>query len=172
MKVPFLPCKIVLAMGLSAVLFASMSPLASAQDQPTTDENSTVTYPASFFEQYQPYSVNDMLIRIPGINLALGGGGLGNSGGNRRGLGAGGDQVLINGRRIAGKGNEGNQQLTRIPASEVEYIEIIRGTSGDLDVRGGTQVVNVVLKEAESNTSYAYELNVDHYHDGKYQLGG
>ena len=172
MKVPFLPCKIVLAMGLSAVLLASMSPLASAQDQPTTDENSTVTYPASFFEQYQPYSVNDMLIRIPGINLALGGGGLGNSGGNRRGLGAGGDQVLINGRRIAGKGNEGNQQLTRIPASEVEYIEIIRGTSGDLDVRGGTQVVNVVLKEAESNTSYAYELNVDHYHDGKYQLGG
>ena len=172
MKGPSLPCKIVLALGLSAVLFATTSPLASAQDQPTTDENSTVTYPASFFEQYQPYSVNDMLIRIPGINLALGGGGPGNSGGNRRGLGAGGDQVLINGRRIAGKGNEGNQQLTRIPASEVEYIEIIRGTSGDLDVRGGTQVVNVVLKEAESNTSYAYELNIDHYHDGKYQPGG
>lgn len=140
------------------------------QIEPSIDENSTVTYPASFFDQYQPYSVNDMLIRIPGINSALGGNG--SRGGNRRGLGAGGDQVLINGRRIAGKGNEGSQQLSRIPASEVEYIEIIRGTSGDLDVRGGTQIVNIVLVEAESSTSYAYEVNVDHYHDGKYQPGG
>jgi outer membrane receptor for ferrienterochelin and colicin len=171
-KVPFLPPKYPLAIGFAGLLLASSMQLASAQDQPTTDDDSTVTYPASFFAQYQPYSVNDMLIRIPGINLALGGGGAGGLSGNRRGLGAGGDQVLINGRRIAGKGNEGNQQLSRIPASEVQYIEIIRGTSGDLDVRGGTQVINIVLLEAESSTSYAYELNMDHYQDGKYQPGG
>jgi len=162
-----------LAIGFSSLLLASSIQLAAAQNQPTTDDDSTVTYPASFFAQYQPYSVNDMLIRIPGINLALGGGGgAGALDGNRRGLGAGGDQVLINGRRIAGKGNEGNQQLSRIPATEVQYIEIIRGTSGDLDVRGGTQVINIVLLEAESSTSYAYEINVDHYQDGKYQPGG
>ena len=115
-----------------------------------TIEDSTVTYSAEFFAQFQPYSVNDMLQRIPGINLARGGGstrgGPGSSqGGNRRGLGAGGDQVLINGRRIAGKENEGSSQLSRIPAREVDYIEIIRGTSGDLDVRGGTQVINLSL---------------------------
>ena len=81
-------------------------------------------------------------------------------------------RVLINGRRIAGKGNEGNQQLSRIPATDVQYIEIIRGTSGDLDVRGGSQVINIVLLEAESSTSYAYEINLDNYHDGKYQPGG
>jgi hypothetical protein len=79
--------------------------------------------------------------------------------------------VLINGRRIAGKGNEGNAQLSRIPATEVEYIEIIRGTSGDLDVRGGNQVINVVLQQAQSSASYAYEINADHYHDGKIQPG-
>jgi len=172
-KIRFLPRKRALAACVSSLLLASHIQLATAQDQPTTDENATVTYPASFFEQYQPYSVNDMLLRIPGISLALGeGGGVGGANGNRRGLGAGGDQVLINGRRIAGKGNEGNQQLSRIPATDVEYIEIIRGTSGDLDVRGGTQVINVVLFEAEFSTSYAYEINVDQYHDGKYQPGG
>lgn len=172
-KLPFLPRRSILTMCISSILLVGHIQLATAQDQPTTDENATVTYPASFFEQYQPYSVNDMLVRIPGINLALGGGGgAGGADGNRRGLGAGGDQVLINGRRIAGKGNEGNQQLSRIPASDVEYIEIIRGTSGDLDVRGGTQVINVVLFEAESSVSYAYEINMDHYHDGKYQPGG
>jgi outer membrane receptor protein involved in Fe transport len=172
-KVPFLLRKYALVASVSSLLLVSHIQLAVAQDQPTTDENATVTYPASFFEQYQPYSVNDMLVRIPGINLARGGGGgAGGSDGNRRGLGAGGDQVLINGRRIAGKGNEGNQQLSRIPATDVQYIEIIRGTSGDLDVRGGTQVINIVLLEAESSTSYAYEINLDNYHDGKYQPGG
>lgn len=171
-KVHFLSRKTPLVLGFTGLLLASSIHSAVAQDQPTTDDGSTVTYPASFFAEFQPYSVNDMLVRIPGINLALGGGGAGGAGGNRRGLGAGGDQVLINGRRIAGKGNEGNQQLSRIPASEVQYIEIIRGTSGDLDVRGGTQVVNIVLQESESSVSYAYELNMDHYQDGKYQPGG
>lgn len=160
-----------LAIGLASALLAVQSQSAFAQ-APSTSDDATVTYPAEFFAQFQPFSVNDMLQRIPGINLALGGGG-GSSrggpgssgGGNRRGLGAGGDQVLINGRRIAGKGNEGNAQLSRIPATEVQYIEIIRGTSGDLDVRGGNQVINIVLTEAQASTSYAYEVNVDHYHD-------
>ncbi|MFN3165245.1 MAG: TonB-dependent receptor plug domain-containing protein, partial [Pseudohongiellaceae bacterium] len=147
-----------LAVSLSTALLAGYSALAIGQVdpdqvQPTTDDDSTVTYPASYFDQYRPYSVNDMLARIPGIDVARGGGGAqggpGSSGGsNRRGLGAGGDQILINGRRITGKGNEGNSQLSRIPAGEVQYIEIIRGTSGDLDVRGGNQVINVVLLEA------------------------
>ena len=142
-----------------------------------TIEDSTVTYPAEFFAQFQPYSVNDMLQRIPGINLARGGGstrgGPGSSqGGNRRGLGAGGDQVLINGRRIAGKENEGSSQLSRIPAREVDYIEIIRGTSGDLDVRGGTQVINIVLTQDQARTSFAYEVNLDRALDGEFIPGG
>jgi len=89
----------------------------------------------------------------------------------RRGLGLGGDQVLIDGRRIAGKENEGNSQLSRIPATQVERIEIIRGTSGDLDVREGNQVINIVLLEVESRSSINYEVNLDHYHDGEMKPG-
>jgi outer membrane receptor for ferrienterochelin and colicins len=164
---------VALTLAATALILASA---ASAQDQPATDIESTVTYPAEFFAQYEPYSVNDMLNRIPGISTAMGGGnngGPGSSGGaNRRGLGAGGDQILINGRRIAGKENEGNSQLSRIPANQVQYIEIIRGTSGDLDVRGGGQVINIVLLEAESRSSIAAELNTDLYHDGTLDPGG
>jgi outer membrane receptor protein involved in Fe transport len=166
-----------LRLAIAAALVTAFMQSAAAQ-APSTAENSTVTYPADYFSQYQPFSVTDMLNRIPGISVAQGGGpgpqgGPGSSGGSdRRGLGAGGDQVLINGRRIAGKENEGNQQLSRIPASQVQYIEIIRGTSGDLDVRGGSQVINIVLLEAESRSSVAFEFNTDHYHDGKYQPGG
>jgi len=164
----------VMTLAAAALLLAATT--ASAQDAAAAGE-STVRYNADFFAQYEPYSVNDMLNRIPGINLAMGGGGNnggpGSSGGaDRRGLGAGGDQILINGRRIAGKENEGNAQLARIPANQVQYIEIIRGTSGDLDVRGGAQVINIVLLAAETRSSIAAEVNVDHYFDGTLDPGG
>ncbi|MEQ9343487.1 MAG: TonB-dependent receptor plug domain-containing protein [Gammaproteobacteria bacterium] len=178
MSTPVLRNKLVLAVSLTSALMLSGLGANSALAQvPVTSDDATVTYPAEYFAQFQPYSVNDMLQRIPGINLAQGGGRTqggpgGTSGNGRRGLGAGGDQVLINGRRIAGKGNEGNSQLSRIPATEVQYIEIIRGTSGDLDVRGGTQVINIVLNEAQSNVSFAYEVNVDRALDGEIIPGG
>ena len=158
---------------LNGALFST-----SALAQEPTTSDSTVTYPAEFFAQYEPFSVNDMLDRIPGISVARGnsGGGDGgpgsSSGANRRGLGLGGDQILINGRRTTGKENEGNSQLSRIPANQVQYIEIIRGTSGNLDVRGGSQVINIVLLEAESSSSIAYEINADHLHDGELKPGG
>ena len=162
----FLKKLLPLAIATAASIIIAQPQKAWSQEPTDSDEeSSTVVYQAEFFDQYQPFSVNDMLARIPGINLARGGGD------SRRGLGAGGNQVLINGRRVAGKGNEGNAQLSRIPATEVEYIEIIRGTSGDLDVRGGNQIINVVLQQAQSSQSYAYEVNTDHYHDGKYQPG-
>ena len=159
---------------LSGSFLFSLS--ASAQDQSAADD-STITYPVEFFDQYEPFSVNDMLDRIPGISVARSGGpssgGPGSSSGsNRRGLGLGGDSIMINGRRITGKENEGNSQLSRIPANQVQYIEIIRGTSGDLDVRGGNQVINIVLLQAESRNSVAWEFNTDHLHDGELKPGG
>ncbi len=166
-----------LVIGLTCLL--SINSSAQAQNQPqSTADDSTITYPVEFFDQYEPFSVNDMLDRIPGISVARSGGGGGSggpgssSGSNRRGLGLGGDQIMINGRRITGKENEGNSQLSRIPANQVQYIEIIRGTSGDLDVRGGNQLINIVLLQAESRNSIAWELNTDHYHDGEFKPGG
>ena len=71
---------------LLGLYIAALSSLVSAQDvPPTTEDDSTVTYPASYFAQFELYSVEDMLDRIPGINVARGGGpgsgGPGSSGG-------------------------------------------------------------------------------------------
>lgn len=169
----FPPRPLAMTLAATALILASA---ASAQEPTASDSESTVTYPAEFFAPYEPNSVNDMLNRIPGISSVMSsghGGGPGSSGGaNRRGLGAGGDQILINGRRMAGKENEGTSQLSRIPASQVQYIEIIRGTSGDLDVRGGGQVVNIVLLAEQSRSSVAAEVNMDRYHDGTLGPGG
>lgn len=160
-----------LARLLACALFITCA--ASAAEQ--MDAESTITYPASFFAQYGPISVNDMLNRIPGISLALDGA-VSLDGGviidNRRGLGAGENQILINGKRVAGKENEGRSQLSRIAASRVDYIEIIRGTSGDMDVRGSGQVINIVLLTAASSASLAAEFKVDRYHNGTFEPGG
>ena len=165
---------------LSALLLVmSLSGQASAQE-PTAND-STVVYPADYFTEYAPITAKDMLDRIPGIGSATGGGGPGgpgggggrNPGGGGRGLGGGGgDQILVNGKRTAGKNNDTGGMLDRINASQVARIEIIRGTSGELDVRGSSQVINVVLLEELSSTSVSWEANVDRYADHKTQPGG
>jgi len=163
------------------VLILSLSSLSSApiSAQETTENDSTVVYPATYFSEYAPLTAQDMLNRIPGVGSATGGGGGGpgggggNPGGGGRGLGGGGgDQVLINGKRSAGKNNDTRGMLTRINADQVDRIEIIRGTSGALDVRGSSQVINVVLFEELSSTSISWEANMDRYADHETQPGG
>ena len=130
--------------------------------------NSTVVYSSDFFSQYNPVTANDMLDRIPGISL--GGGGPGSRGGGR-GLGTGGN-LLINGQRIAGKGNSARDQLDRITAAEVERIEIIRDTTGALNVRGASEVINVILLASQSRSSTTVELVNRLNHDDTLETGG
>ena len=138
--------------------------------QEVVDNSSDIIYPADYFTQWAPVTAQDMLNRIPGLSATMGGN-FGSSN-NARGLGSGGgNQILINGKRVAGKSNEANSQLARISSSKVERIELIRGTSADLDVRGD-QIVNIVLTEALSSRSYSYEINTDRYSDGFVQPGG
>lgn len=148
---------------LASILLSLASTTGHAQN--TSEENASVTYPASYFAEFGAVSVNDMLNRIPGIALALDGNQVPSVGNSNRGLGAE-SQILINGKRMAGKSNETRAQLDRIPASQVSHIEIIRGTSGDLDVRNSGQLVNIVLLETQSTSSVSVEAGAAYYHDG------
>lgn len=161
--------------SLWTVLCVSAIPQSFAQSStnPTQSTDSTVTYPAAYFAEFEPVSVNDMLNQIPGISLALDA----NAGGSRlnntvdRGLGAS-SQILIDGKRLAGKANEASEQLSRIAAAQVDYIEIIRGTSSDLDVRSSGQLVNIVLLQSASRSSLAAEFAMVHFHDGEMRPEG
>ena len=145
-------------------------------------------YPASYFAEYAPVTALDMLNRIPGMELSSNrfssggssrssrgaGGSFTNVSRGGRGLGAGssGTQILINGKRTAGKNNNSQTQLMRIDADQVQHIEIIRGTSRELDVRGSTQVANVVLYEEQLTTSLNYEISGSSYRDNHMEPGG
>ncbi|MDA1369504.1 MAG: TonB-dependent receptor [Proteobacteria bacterium] len=141
--------------------------LLAQSDSQSGSDVSTVTYPAAYFAQFAPVSVTDMLDRIPGINLVLDTtqGQLRDDGGTDRGLG-GSSQILIDGKRIAGKENEARSQLSRLAAAEVNYIEIVRGTSSSLDVQNTGQLINIVLHEALSRSSISAEVGVRHFQDG------
>jgi len=142
--------------------------MAQANSSEREDEDSTITYPATYFEQFSPVSVNDMLNQIPGIERVLQADPGSRSPGrdqNTRGLGAN-SPILIDGKRLAGKANEASSQLDRIAAEEVDYIEIIRGTSSDLDVQNAGQMVNIVLKQAQSRSSLSFEAGARHFKDG------
>lgn len=167
--------------GPSLFIAASFPPQILAQD--TVADDTTIMYPASYFVDFAPTTAKDMLDRIPGAGSttgggspSFGGGGFSGSGGGRGGRGfgsgSGGREILINGKRTAGKSNQTRNLLRRITAEQVDYIEIIRGTSGELDVRGSAQVINVVLFEELSNRSISYEVNMDRYWDHETQPGG
>ena len=161
--------------SLRSLLFAGLllSSLATAQqlEGETGSDDSTVTYPAAYFAQFAPVSVNDMLDRIPGIELVLDFNESRFRDTVERGLG-GTSRILIDGKRLAGKANEAQSQLNRIAAAEVEYIEIVRGTSSRLDVQNTGQLVNIVLREAQSRSSVSAEIGVRHFQDSRMEPEG
>ena len=156
-KVPhFLSCFL-----LSTVLTTSF---ACAQETSTESDAATVSYDAAFFVEYAPVTLIDMLQRVPGVQEILNrnrqqrnsGGGASSRG--SRGFGSGGDQILIDGKRLAGKSNNIDDTLGRISAEQVERIELIRGASSALDVQSQGLVVNIILKEGASNSSTFVQL--------------
>ena len=169
---------------LALITLCAFAAKGHAQDN--VGDDSTILYPFSYFTQFAPRTALDMLNRIPGMTMSStnsrgsrsGRGGSGGSFTNvsrgGRGLGAGnnGVQILINGKRTAGKNNDTQAQLRRIDADQVDYIEIIRGTSGELDVRGSTQIANIVLFEEVSSTTINYQASAEYYADYTSKPGG
>lgn len=144
------------------LLSACFSPLASAQ---ATD----VTYPAAYFQQWNPVTAADMIDRIPGIAIALEDNSSNNQ--NDRGLGSA-ESILINGRRLSGKDNDAQSQLSRIPFDQVSHIEIIRGTSVELvGVRNEGQIINVVTNQS-SEISMTVSAGLNFYQDDHTEPAG
>jgi len=145
---------------LSTVICALISSTSySAQTTKTSGDASIVTYEKDFFVQYVPVTLLDMLQRVPGASEIINRnrqqrrnrGGAQNQG--ERGFGSGGDQILINGKRLAGKSNNIDDTLGRISAENVEKIELIRGAASGLDVQSQGLVINIIIDGSASNST-------------------
>ena len=114
----------------------------------------TQVFDRAYFEKYDVVNAEDMLIRVPGAQAILDSLG----GGQDRGFGSGGDQVLLNGKRFAGKGQVLNA-LKCIQSAKVQRIELIRGNLGDVNVLSEGLIINVVLVEGASTGSGSWQAN-------------
>lgn len=149
--------KSLLATTVGLCLFSS-APIAFAQAEDTAG----TVFEAKFFEQYAPRTALDMLFQVPGFQL--------DGGDNKRGLGQGGANVLVNGERVTGKADIGSQ-LSRVTAANVTRIEIVDGASLDIPGLSG-QVANIITenKGVAGTWSWAPEwrarqaANLGHFH--------
>jgi hypothetical protein len=131
-------------LNVLCLLFVStITVLAQGQSTQSTesiaDDAQIVDYPVSFFQRYQPSTALDIVNQVPGFVL--------NDGDSERGFGGAVGNVLINDRRPSAKQDPPSRILSRIPASQIERVELIRGQVRNIDLQGYSIVANVILKE-------------------------
>lgn len=130
-----------------------------------TTKASIVTYDKKYFSEFQAVTLLDMLSRIPGVQEILDKSrrereqqqSLG-TGSSNRGFGSGGDQILIDGKRLAGKDNNIDDTLARVSASNVLKIDLIRGAAAGLDVQSQGLVINISLAKGASSSSTFWKV--------------
>ncbi len=149
----------------TAIFTIGVNMAMAAQTVTSTEDASVVTYERDFFDQYAPVTLLDMLQRVPGVPEILnenrrqrGGGGGGANNRAERGFGSGGDQILIDGKRLAGKSNNIDDTLGRISADQVERVELIRGASSGLDVQSQGLVINIILAAGASTSTTFWKV--------------
>ncbi|MDA0707538.1 MAG: TonB-dependent receptor plug domain-containing protein [Proteobacteria bacterium] len=150
---------------IGITLATLMSTTAFAQES-EENNSATVTYTQDYFVQYKPVTLHDMLRSVPGTAALLAQADEELQGRRVRGFGSSGDQILIDGKRIAGKTNSLGLQLKRIQATQVDHIELIRGTIAGLDVQSEGLIINVVLRESASRSNTVWTAG------GAYAEGG
>ncbi len=137
-----------LLMRLATCLFIVTLLISSAlrAEELTASES----YNPDFFSQYAPNTALDMVSRLPGFMISFAE--------NKRGLGQGGANILINGERITGK-TDANSQLGRISAKNVTRIEILDGAS--LDIPGLTgEVANIITATSGISGTWSWSPQV------------
>jgi hypothetical protein len=115
-------------------LAAESNPEAAAESPATV-----VDYPADYFERYKPNTALDMVQQVPGFQI--------DHGDANRGFAGAAGNLLINGRRPSAKQDRPSDILSRVPASQVIGIRVIRGQVRGVDLRGQTTVVDVMLAD-------------------------
>jgi hypothetical protein len=158
------------AVMMTALLSAGA---AAAQTQPAPapaadqGQQGVLVFSPDFFTQYRPNTALDMVGRIPGFGVVDGDG--------SRGFEGAVGNILINGARPASKSDSGSSAASRILATQVERIELVRGGAPGIDMQGFSVVVNVITKTESTtqsilSTSYVWFDGGHDLANGSYQF--
>lgn len=135
--------------GCVVAVGAVPAPLfAQAPADPATATSAPTVYLPASFANFQPRSALDMVERIPDFTLL--------EVSDDRGIGQASENILVNGERVTGKGNDARSVLAQIAASAVERIEVVDGAT--LGIPGLTgRVANVIVRGGRVAGQFRYE---------------
>ncbi|NEX92778.1 TonB-dependent receptor [Caulobacter sp. 17J65-9] len=146
----------ILAVALAA---AATQAHAQAADTPSAEAaQGVIAFEPAYFSDARPNTAMDMVKRLPGFTF--------DAGDSVRGFAGAAGNVLIDGERPASKRDRLDDLLTRIPASQVERIELIRGGAPGVDMQGQTVLANVIRKKG-AGARGLIALGTQYYPDGR-----
>jgi outer membrane receptor protein involved in Fe transport len=131
-----------------------------------------LSYDLEYFQRFEPSTVGDMLKRVPSAVFVSDV--LEYDGVQLRGLAPAYTQVLVNGKKVPGAGDDRSFWVDRIPAEMVERVEILRSNSANRSGDAMAGAINIVLRDAHEFDGNYVRAGAMHYDDGKVQptLGG
>ena len=140
------------ALALTGVAYAQEAPPAAAPATservvPTSTSADRVIYEAAQFAQFNPQTALDMVSQIPGFSL--------DGGEERRGVSGAVGYVMIDGVRHSTKSQGVGGILSRIPASQVVRLEVLRGAAVAGDASGQSILLNVVRTDSAGSGVYS-----------------
>ncbi len=126
-----------------------------------------LSYDLEYFQRFEPLTVGDMLKRVPSVAFVSDV--LEYDGAQLRGLESAYTQVLINGKRVPGAGDDRSFFVDRIPAELVERIEILRSTSANRSGDAIAGALNIVLREAYAFDGAYLRVGALYFDDGEFK---
>lgn len=132
----------------------------------TDDIAPVLAYDLEYFQRFEPNTVGDMLKRVPGVTF-VGSDIMEFDGAMMRGMAAGYTQVLINGKKVPGAGDDRSFWVDRIPAEMVDHIEILRSNSANRSGDAIAGTINIVLRDAYVFDGSYLRVGVNRAFDGE-----
>lgn len=132
----------------------------------TDDVAPVLSYDLEYFQRFEPATVGDMLKRVPGVTF-VGSDIMEYDGAMMRGMAAGYTQVLINGKKVPGAGDDRSFWVDRIPAEMVDHIEILRSNSANRSGDAMAGAINIVLRDAFAFDGSYLRVGVNRWDDGE-----
>ena len=134
---------------IAAISLLLVSGAAMSQDQSIVPliENGKSIYMPGQFARFAPQTAADIVAQIPGFSVT--------QVSNDRGLGEASQNVLINGQRITGKGNDAMTVLRRISVTSVISLEIVDAATLDISGLSG-DVLNVITEQGGIEGNFAW----------------
>lgn len=132
----------------------------------TPDIAPVLSYDLEYFQRFEPSTVGDMVKRLPGAAF-VGSDIMEYDGVQLRGLGGGYTQVLINGKKVPGAGDDRSFWVDRIPAEMVDRIEVLRSNSANRSGDAVAGAINIILRDAYEFDGGYLRIGATRWDDGE-----